>query len=270
MTRAYSAGAGKIAENMYFDCKTEDYHEEYGIDQTDCNKFARLLIQAINTVCPGPLQTMTYFQSLAAFEIGKFGIDPKLLKRRKELNRLSEPTDEELEELNDIVQTLEEQGEDLIYGNGKKEIKWTTPSGFDVVYQNWRMNNFRCRGTISGYRQVNHVVQIAGDKPDVRGFMCGISPNFIHSMDASHMALVIDDWDGAFGAVHDSFSTHACDVDDLLALTKQKFVEMYDVDNFYDYIENQLITDKTELDVEQPQLGSLQIQEIYDSDYFFA
>ncbi len=270
MTRAYSAGAGKIAENMYFDCKTEDYHEEYGIDQTDCNKFARLLIQAINTVCPGPLQTMTYFQNLAAFEIGKFGIDPKLLKRRKELNRLSEPTDEELEELNDIVQTLEEQGEDLIYGNGKKEIKWTTPSGFDVVYQNWRMNNYRCRGTISGYRQVNHVVQIAGDKPDVRGFMCGISPNFIHSMDASHMALVIDDWDGAFGAVHDSFSTHACDVDDLLALTKQKFVEMYDVDNFYDYIENQLITDKTELDVEQPQLGSLQIQEIYDSDYFFA
>ena len=68
MTRAYSAGASKIAENMYFDCKTEDYHEEYGIDQTDCNKFARLLIQAINTVCPGPLQTMTYLQSLAAFE----------------------------------------------------------------------------------------------------------------------------------------------------------------------------------------------------------
>ena len=270
MTRAYSAGAGKIAENMYFDCKTEDYHEEYGIDQTDCNKFARLLIQAINTVCPGPLQTMTYLQNLAAFEIGKFGIDPKLLKRRKELSRQNDMTDEELEELSDITRTLEEQGEELVYGNGKKEIKWSTPSGFNVVYESWRMNNYRCRGTISGYRQVNHVVQIAGDKPDVRGFMCGISPNFIHSMDASHMALVIDTWDGTFGAVHDSFSTHACDVDDLLALTKQKFVEMYDVDNFYDYIENQLITDKTELDVEQPQLGSLQIQEIYDSDYFFA
>ena len=31
MTRAYSAGAGKIAENMFFDCKAEDYHTTYGI-----------------------------------------------------------------------------------------------------------------------------------------------------------------------------------------------------------------------------------------------
>ena len=50
MTRAYSAGAQKIAENMYFDCKVEDCHEDYGITQADCNQFARLLIQAI-VVC---------------------------------------------------------------------------------------------------------------------------------------------------------------------------------------------------------------------------
>ena len=98
--------------------------------------------------------------------------------------------------------------------------------------------------------------------------MCGISPNFIHSMDASHMALVIDDWNGEFGAVHDSFSTHACDVEKLLAYTKRTFIEMYDVDNFYDYIRKEL-TDNTD-DVEQPMLGSLNIEEIEDSDYFFA
>ena len=270
MTRAYSAGAMKIAENMYFDCKVEDYHEDYGITQGDCNKFARLLIQAINTVCPGPLQTMAYFQALAAFEIGKTGVDPKLVARRKELNRLPDPTNEELEELNEICKTLEEQNECITYGNGNDLIAWSTPSGFDVVYENWTMNNFRCRGTISGYRQVNHVVQQPSDKPDIRGFMCGISPNFIHSMDASHMSLVIDEWNGTFGAVHDSFSTHACDVDDLLALTKGKFIEMYDVDNFYDYIEDQLITNKTDLDVDQPDRGSLRIREIEDSDYFFA
>ena len=270
MTRAYSAGASKIADNMYFDCRTEDYHEEYGIGQDDCNKFARILIQAINTVCPGPLSTMAYFQGLAAFEIGKTGVDPKLVARRKELNRLSDPTSEELEELNEISVQLEEQGESIVYGNGQDNISWVTPSGFDVKYTNWQFNNFRCRGTISGYRQVNHVVRVESNRPDVRGFMCGISPNFIHSMDASHMSLVIDEWNGTFGAVHDSFSTHACDVDDLLALTKGKFIEMYDVDNFYDYIEDQLITNKTDLDVDQPDRGSLQIREIEDSDYFFA
>ena len=270
MTRAYSAGAGKIAENMYFDCKVEDYHEDYGITQADCNKFARLLIQAIDTVCPGPLQTMAYFQALAAFEIGKYGIDPKLIARRKELNRLKDPTTEDLEELNDICIQLEEQNEDLTYGNGKKALTWTTPSGFNVEYTSWIMTKLRCLGSIHGYRRVNHVIQKASDKPDVRGYMCGISPNFIHSMDASHMALVIDDWSNTFGAVHDSFSTHACDVEELLSLTKEKFIEMYDVDNFYDYIENQIITDKDGLDVEQPQRGSLEIKEIENSDYFFA
>ena len=270
MTRAYSAGAKKISDNMYFDCRVEDYHSDYGITEEDCNKFARLLIQAINVVCPGPLETMEYMQKLAAFEIGKFGVDPKLIKRKKELSRLPNPTSEELEELDEIVKTVKEQGEHLIYGNGKDEIRWMTPSGFEVVYQKWIMHNERCLATISGYRRVNHVVHMPSDKPDVRGFMCGISPNFIHSMDASHMAMVIDEWDGTFGAVHDSFSTHACDVDDLLALTKRKFVEMYDVDNFYNYIRDQIVTDQTDIDVEQPQLGSLQIQEIYNSDYFFA
>ena len=270
MTRAYSAGAGKIAENMYFDCKVEDYHEDYGITQADCNKFARLLIQAIDTVCPGPLQTMAYFQALAAFEIGKFGVDPKLVARRKELNRISDPTSEELEELNDICIQLEEQSEHLVYGNGQKKICWTTPSGFNVEYTSWIMLKLRCKGSIQGYRRVEHVVRQPSDKPDIRGFMCGISPNFIHSMDASHMALVIDDWNGTFGAVHDSFSTHACDVEDLLTLTKNKFIEMYDVDNFYDYVEDQLITNKEDLDVEQPMRGSLKIKEIENSDYFFA
>ena len=95
-----------------------------------------------------------------------------------------------------------------------------------------------------------------------------MSPNYIHSMDASHMALVISEWDGSFAAVHDSFSTHACDVDKLLDLTKQVFIRMYDYDNYFEVIRN-FITD-AEDDVEQPTLGSLDIKEIENSDYFFA
>ena len=87
-------------------------------------------------------------------------------------------------------------------------------------------------------------------------------------MDASHMALVVDGWDGSFGAVHDSFSTHASDVDDLLEKTKQVFIEMYDYDNYFDVIRNNLTNNED--DVEQPALGSLDIREIKNSDYFFA
>ena len=230
MTRAYSAGATKIGENMWFDCKTEDFDEKYGITEEDCMALAKLLIKAINNVCPGPLKTMGYLQALAGVAIGQ----------------------------------------------GKSVLEWTSPSGFDVEYECYYNKKCKTRGTITGYNkynkqcQVQHVAQVYTDFPDVRGFMCGISPNFIHSMDAAHMALVIDKWNGDFGAVHDSFSTHAPDVELLLAHTKQEFIDMYDVDNFYTTIEGHLVEDMDDVTVDRPLLGDLNIEEIQDSDYFFA
>ena len=280
MTRAYSAGQAKIGENMFFDCKTEDYHVDYGITEKDCLDLAGRLIKAIDLVCPGPLTTMGYLQDLASFEIGRYeryGPDGepagKLYKqmeaRRKVLYTKDDLTDMEMEELDNLTKEVQQYYFEKVYGNGADYLEWTTPSGFHVRYENWIMQPSRCKGSV-GKRRITHVAKLPTSKPDIRGFMCGVSPNFIHSMDASHMALVIADWKGEFGAVHDSFSTHASDVDDLLAKTKQVFIDMYDVDNFYQYIEDQLLTDKTGLDVEQPDLGTLDIGGINDSEYFFA
>lgn len=219
MTRAYSAGAQKIAENMYQDCKGYGYCEEYGITEEICKGLARDLVKAIQLVCPGPLKTMKFLQQLA----------------------------------NDRL----DQG----YGY----ITWTTPSGFPVIYTCNHQRSEKQRGTINGLGQINHVAKVDTGMSDRRGFMCGISPNFIHSMDASHMSIVIDRFSGSFGAVHDSFSTHACDVDTLLGLTKDVFVEMYDKDNYFNDIEERL-----EATAEQPELGSLCINEVKGSDYFFA
>ncbi len=83
------------------------------------------------------------------------------------------------------------------------------------------MRSAKTRGSIDG-KQIKHVAQVPSKMPDIRGFMRGVSPNFVHSLDASHMALVIDEWNEDFGAVHDSFSTHSCDVDKLLSLTKKR------------------------------------------------
>ena len=286
MTRAYSAGAAKIGENMWFDCKTEDFHEKYDITQDDCTKFAKVLVKAINTVCPGPLSTMEYMQQLAAYEIGKYAkFSPtgepagkeytNLVKTQRELYTKEDKTDEELERLNDLTIQVRSYESRLVHGNGSDRINWVTPSAFPVEYTCFNTATRKCRGTISGYKTasggaktINHVARVPTKTPDVRGFMCGISPNFVHSLDASHMAMVIDDWTGEFGAVHDSFSTHACDVEELLALTKQRFVDIYDVDNFFDYIREQL-TNSTD-DVAQPDLGNLNILEVQDSDYFFA
>jgi len=283
MTRAYSAGAKKIAENMFFDCKSEDYHTEYGITQDDCTKLSKLLIKAIDKVCPGPLSTMSYLQDLSMYQLGTHvKIDGNGYEANSEYREYSQlrddlmkknfKTDEDLEALNDVVLKLKEFTTRLKHGKGKDRIEWSTPSGFDVVYEKWIMQDRKARGRIKGYGnktgQVTHVALVPTRMPDRRGFICGMSPNYIHSMDASHMALVISEWNGCFAAVHDSFSTHASDVDRLLDLTKQVFIRMYDYDNYFEVIRN-FITD-AEDDVEQPTLGTLDIKEIENSDYFFA
>ena len=275
MTRAYSAGAGKIAENMFFDCKTEDYHEIYGITLKHCRKLAKLLVKAIENVCPGPLQTMAYLQQLAAYQLGKHEVvgpgsekEFKQLKKEKfELLSLKEMSDEELNRLDDISKLLNEFSYELMWGKGDTSITWKTPSGFTALYEKFTLEDIKARVTLNG-KIIKHVLKSPTDKPDIQGFMCGISPNYIHSMDAAHMALVIADWEENFGAVHDSFSTHAPFVDNLLQRTKDVFIDMYNYENYFNVIRENL-TNNTD-DIEQPALGTLEIEEIQDSDYFFA
>lgn len=226
MTRAYSAGAMKIAENMVNDLRKEGYDYDYAITEKDCVGFSRDLIKAIELVCPGPLKTMKFLQHIAA----------------------------------------------AVLEAGHTNISWYTPSGFFVHYEKYYEKIEKVKGTIVGVGkrdQVYHVGMSVSDKPDPRGFACGISPNYIHSLDASHMAKVIDRWEGDFGAVHDSFSTHPSDVEALCELTKDVFIEMYDSENYFNKIEQSIVT-KYESEVEQPALGVLDIQGIKQSDYFFA
>ena len=287
MTRAYSAGAEKIGDNMWTDCKAEDYHLEYGITHEDCLALAKVLIKAIKNVCPGPLDTMKYFQRLAAYEIGTFkwfdiegnSVEKRRRELRKELKGLyskEDKTDEELEELNTLIEELNTHILEKTEGNGARDISWTTPSGFNVVYEKYSMKDREAKGTIAGYikynkvGRVNHRMKVATAAPDVQGFMSGISPNIIHSMDASHMSLVLSSWGSEFGAVHDSFSAHASDVEDLLHLTKEKFIEMYYEKNFYDYIRNEILSDDEEFEWKPPILGDTDLYNMYESDYFFA
>lgn len=274
MTRAYSAGAGKIAENMYFDVRAEEFTDAYGITRKDCDKLALLLVKAIDAVCPGPLQTMSYLQELAQFQIGKHELVGgsrkefnELKARRRELLSQKLLSEDELIELNDTSIAIQSFSYELTYGNGESVIEWTTPSGFVARYENFTTVDFKARARLNG-KDVKHVLKTPTDRPNIRGFMSGISPNFIHSMDAAHMALVIAEWDGTFGAVHDSFATHASDVDVLLQRTKEVFIDMYSSDNFFDTIRQQ-VTNNTD-SVEQPAIGKLNVGDIDDSKYFFC
>jgi DNA-directed RNA polymerase len=236
MTRSYSAGRKRIAKNMYEDCHMEGYTSRYSITEDDCDMLAGKLIDAINNVCTGPLKTMKYLQKVAAHELDC----------------------------------------------GRNQMSWHTPSGFPVVYKAFLQQEWKQRGTIKGIQgnkdgRVMHVVKVnvnnqeTGAKvPCKRSFASGISPNVIHSYDAAHMANTIVAFNGSFGAVHDSFSTHADEVDFLQEVTKQTFIAQYDVDNFFDIIQDTLMLNKDTFEYPQPKLGALNLSQLTDSKYFFC
>ena len=70
------------------------------------------------------------------------------------------------------------------------------------------------------------------DRIDKPGLSRGLSPNFVHSMDAYHMRTSIRELSESieqlsFWPVHDAFGTHACDVPEMVRVVKEKFQEMY-------------------------------------------
>jgi DNA-directed RNA polymerase len=84
------------------------------------------------------------------------------------------------------------------------------------------------------------------------------------------MANVIRNFGGSFGAVHDSFSTHANDVDKLQQITKEEFIKQYDYENFFDVIQNNLMKHKDSFTYTQPTLGDLNVSDVINSQYFFC
>ena len=177
---------------------------------------------------------------------------------------------DDLERLNELSIELGTYTSKLVRGNGKNTISWTTPSGFKVNYRCFTTRQLSAKGNIKGIGRIEHRGVEETDFPDARGYASGISPNFVHSMDGSHMAIVVDNWDRDFAAVHDAFAVHAPLVGELLHITKEAFIAIYDVDNFYDYIEETILSSTDNLDLEQPLIGNLSIEDVRDSDYFFA
>ena len=295
MTRAYSAGAEKIADSMYADCYTGGITDRFNITMVDCEELARNLILALEDVCPGATHTMQFLQSLVNFEVGKTsaydmdGSDWTQAKKRtvharkQALKKKKDKTlDEQLElamiedRLNHVKDTRY-----VSYGNGKHYLSWVTPSGFPVFYHSYLTREQNVYVTLSGVPighkkdgeytgRITHILQEPSSYASLQGLMSGISPNYIHSQDASHMAIVISNWTGSFGAVHDSFSTHARDVEDLAKLTRRCFVSMYSgMDLFVDIAEN-ILSSTDNFDKELPVSGNLDINQVLQSEYFFC
>lgn len=112
----------------------------------------------------------------------------------------------------------------------KTSVIWTTPLHMPVV-QPYRQDAVRLVNT--NMQKINLTQPHQSNPVSKRKQLQGFPPNFIHSLDASHMllsALQCDERGLAFAAVHDSFWTHAADVDVMNAVLRDTFIQIHSDD----------------------------------------
>jgi len=112
----------------------------------------------------------------------------------------------------------------------RSTIVWTTPLGMPVV-QPYRKSLMKKITT----NIQDLTVKVPGRQQpvDKRKQLQAFPPNFVHSLDASHMLLSALECDAAgltFAAVHDSFWTHAADVDKMNIILRDAFIRIHSED----------------------------------------
>ena len=146
-------------------------------------------------------------------------------------------------------------------------VHWLTPVGFPV-YQYYKTSKAIDVNTKLNGRLVLKLRDADGEGgPNRYGQRSGIAPNFVHSIDSTHMVMTINKVDlPAFAMIHDDFGTHAGNAAKLAVALREAFRDLYTLhDPLLDWAEQRNLNTET-----MPTTGEYDIEEIIDAEYFFA
>ncbi|XP_015063457.1 DNA-directed RNA polymerase 2B, chloroplastic/mitochondrial isoform X1 [Solanum pennellii] len=154
-----------------------------------------------------------------------------------------------------------------IIASENEPVRWTTPLGLPVVQPYRKIG----RHFIKTSLQIL-TLQRETEKVMVKRQRTAFPPNFIHSLDGSHMMMTAVACRRAglnFAGVHDSYWTHACDVDKLNRILREKFVELYETPILEKLLEGFQVSYPTLSFPPLPERGDFDLRDVIESPYFF-
>lgn len=151
-----------------------------------------------------------------------------------------------------------------------KSIQWCSPSGFIVQQTYEKMDSIPI--PVLG-RKYTSREKTGHSNPDKHASALG--PNFIHSCDAAHMMRTINRaWESgitSFRMIHDSYATHAADMEVLYRILREEFVAIYHDNDLLAFLRDSLLDGSGEYDIEPaPMKNDFDVTEVKNSKYFFA
>ncbi|XP_062106416.1 DNA-directed RNA polymerase 2, chloroplastic/mitochondrial isoform X2 [Humulus lupulus] len=154
-----------------------------------------------------------------------------------------------------------------IIASENEPVQWTTPLGLPVVQPYRKLG----RQFIKTSLQIL-TIQRETEKVMVRRQRTAFPPNFVHSLDGSHMMMTAVACRKAgltFAGVHDSYWTHACDVDEMNRILREKFVELYETPILENLLEGFQQSFPTLTFPPLPERGDFDLKDVVESSYFF-
>lgn len=158
-----------------------------------------------------------------------------------------------------------------LIAHAEQPVVWLSPMGLPCV-QPYRIDKF----TTKDFSQITtlQVMEQNSRAPIMKTRQStAFPPNFVHSLDATHMmmtALACRDAGLTFASVHDSFWTHACDMDQLAQLLREEFVKLYE-QPVLEQLHEFFVAHYPEIRFPPlPAIGKLDLRKVLESPYFFS
>ncbi|RKP26622.1 hypothetical protein SYNPS1DRAFT_2358, partial [Syncephalis pseudoplumigaleata] len=106
-------------------------------------------------------------------------------------------------------------------------VIWTTPLGLPIVQPYRKSSRKLVRTVLQSITVCDPNLEMPVNAQKQR---TAFPPNFVHSLDATHMlmsAIACQRHGLTFAAVHDSYWTHACDIDTMSAVLRDQFITLH-------------------------------------------
>jgi DNA-directed RNA polymerase len=150
---------------------------------------------------------------------------------------------------------------------------WRTPTDLRIVQEYREPKKTEVRIGKRGRRFTIYREDPKG-KVNVKKQKQQIVANFVHSMDAAHMMLTVNELHKkglqSFAMIHDSYGVHACDVTLMRRILREQFVRIYKQPILKRFFK-ELCKANPNIKLEYPpSQGKLKIEKVLKSKYFFC
>jgi len=145
-------------------------------------------------------------------------------------------------------------------------VSWVAPNGLRVVSEYDRQKMTQIKSVAFGTKI--KLYKPEEGVPDLTKIANAVAPNFVHSLDASHLDRVVIAAHAAGMSpvtIHDDFGVHAEDTPEFHKLIRDEFIAQYEGNTIL-----QDMASATGYEVPAPTVGELDLKLIRESIYFFA